>query len=348
MVAVTRLLVGIAQAGTFTSADLTISDSRAGLTGVDYSFDLTAIQSTPIKTVDIYFCTTPQGTCTAPAGMDTTDVTLTQDNISGTDAHTVGLIGALTNTIRVTIETPATQSPLAMYIDFGDIKNPTAADASFYARVYSFDNSSGEIDTATVAAAILTSSSISIQAEVSPVFTFTVTPINSGGDVNGATTNVTPTANLIDFGILADGVPKIAGHTLDITSNALGGYQITVKAETEPPLKDGDNEIDGFGDGTNASPAVWDSPAGGTPNTDTGWFGYTTDDPDLSGGTPARFTDTGNEWAATSTTPEEIAYNTTAVGGGETTRVGWQVEINETQPAGSYTGRVILVATPTY
>jgi hypothetical protein len=347
IITVSRLLLGVARAGTFTSADLTISDSRAGWTDTEYAFDLTAIQSTAIKTLDIYFCTTPSGTCTPPTGMDTTSVVLDQDNITGT-GRTTGLISGGVNTIRVTITTPATQNPLAMYADFSGITNPTTENASFYARVYSFDGSSAVIDTATVAAAILTSSSISIQAEVTPTFTFTVAVVNSGGLVNGQETNITPDANLVNFGILADGTPKIAAHDLSVTSNALGGYQITVKAEEDPPLQDGSNDIDAFGLGSNADPEVWDSPSGGTANTDTGWFGYTTNDSVLSGATPARFTDTGNEWAATTTSPAEVAYNAVAVGAGETTRVGWQVEVNETQPAGTYTGRVILVATPTY
>jgi hypothetical protein len=34
--------------------------------------------------------------------------------------------------------------------------------------------------------------------------------------------------------------------------------------------------------------------------------------------------------------------------GTDAKKIGWQAEVNSTQPAGSYTGTITLVATPTY
>jgi hypothetical protein len=51
------------QAGTFTSAKLTISDSRASNTSTQYDFAYTTSVTTAIKQVTIVFCTTASGTC---------------------------------------------------------------------------------------------------------------------------------------------------------------------------------------------------------------------------------------------------------------------------------------------
>jgi hypothetical protein len=170
--------------------------------------------------------------------------------------------------------------------------------------------------------------------------------VTSGGTVNGATTNITTTATTIPFGTLSSGSPKIGAHDLTVTTNALNGYTITVKGTTSPVLNSGGQNIDEF-TGTNATPTTWSSPAGSSASVNTGFFGYTTNDATLGTGTAARFTTSGPKWAGTTTSPLEVAYSASQVTA-EVTRVGWEAEVNALQPQGSYTGTVILVATPTY
>jgi len=185
-----------------------------------------------------------------------------------------------------------------------------------------------------------------VTASVDPTFTFTVAAVNSGGSVNSATTNVTTTATTVPFQTLSSGTPKIAAHDLTVTTNATAGYVITVKA-SDPPLADGSKNIDTF-TGTNASPTTWSAPAGSSASVNTGFFGYTTNDSSLCTGTATRFTSSGgNKWSGTTTSPHEVACSTGSVSA-ETTRVGWQTEVNAVQPPGSYSGVVTLVATPTY
>lgn len=337
-----------AQAGTLTSSKVTISDSRAGNANTTYDFAFTTTVTTAIKQIDINICTTPTGTCTAPTGLDTGTPTLASDNIAGT-GRTTTKISAANNTIRVVVTTPASQATQAVTMQFTGVTNSSTADASNYARVVTYsDTGTTEIDSGELGFAILTSTSIAITASVGSTFTFTVSPATTGS-VNGQAIDVAgTTANLIPFGVLSDGTPKIAAHDLSVTTNANNGYSITVKALADPPLSDSTNNIDKFS-GTNASPSTWSSPAGGTANTNTGYFGYTTNDATLGTGTADRFTSSGgNKWAGPTTSPLEVAYSAAQVGNGETTRIGWQAEINETQPPGDYTGTVILVATPTY
>ncbi len=336
-------------AGTFTDASLTISDSRAAATNVTYDFALTATSSAAIKQIDIYFCTAPSGACSAPTGFNTGTPTLDSDTISGTD-RTVSKISGQNNTARVVVTTPATQDPTDFTMSFTGLTNQSTTNASIYARVTSYsDTGTTVLDDIVVASAILTAESIYVTADVQSTFTFAVAAVNSSDTVNGETTTITTTEATIPFGTLTAATPSVGAHDLTVVTNATNGYAVTVKALADPPLVDGSENIDIF-TGTNASPSTWSEPAGTASSVNTGFFGYTTEDGELGTGTTGRFTATGgNKWAGFSTSPEELIYRATEIGGsGETTRVGWQTEVNSYQPPGTYTGTIVLVATPTY
>lgn len=323
---------------------MTISDSRASATSVTYDLAFTVADTTGIKQLTAQICTTASGSCTTPTGITTTGATRASDNITGT-----GRTDTFTSngTLTTVITTPATQSPSAVTVSYTGITNPSTTNSSFFVRVTTYsDTGSTVIDSGTVAFATLNTDSIAVSATVDPTFTFTVAGVTSGGTVNGATTNVTTAANTIPFGTMSSGSPKIGAHDLTVITNAANGYTITVKGLTNPVLQSGSNNIDEFS-GTNASPTNWSAPAGTSPSVNTGYFGYTTNDATLGTGTAARFTTSGPNWAGTTTSPLEVAYSATGVTT-ETTRVGWQAEVNGLQPAGSYNGTVILVATPTY
>jgi hypothetical protein len=340
------LLTQKVNAGTFTSAKMTISDSRAGQTSVQYDGAFTATVTTSIKQLTVLLCTAASGTCTTPTGIVTTSAVRSSDNLAGT-----GRTDTFTSngTLTTVVTTPATQATQALTVSYTTITNPTTADTTYYARITTYsDTGTTVIDTATVAFAILTSTSIAVTASVDPTLTFTVAAVNSG-TVNGATINVTTsTAILIPFGTLSSGSTKIAAHDLSVTTNATNGYTVTVKAAADPPLSDVNENIDKF-TGTNASPSTWSSPAGTAKSVNTGFFGYTTNDTALGTGTTDRFTSAGgNKWAGPTTSALEVAYSSVGVSSAETTRVGWQAEVNGLQPPGSYSGTVVLVATPTY
>jgi len=355
---ISNYLLSKVYAGTFTQADLTISDSRSGLTSVEYDFDFTTTVTTGIKELDIIFCTATTGACSTPTGIDTTGATRSSDNLAGTGrTDTFGVNG----TLNVGVSTTAPQATQAVQIDFTGITNPTTADTSFYAHIITYsDAGTTEIDSAWVAAAVLTSSSIAVTASIGPTFTFTVAGVQPGSDgsgigdeidkVNSATLDITTTASTIPFGTLSDGDPNIGAHDLTVATNSVNGFVVTTRyidVGSSAPLVDGSNNIDIF-TGTDASPATWSSPNGTASNVNTGFFGYTTEDVTLGTGTTNRFN--ANKWAGPeNVTPKEVFYSATAPAGGtESERIGWQAEVNELQPAGDYTGTVILVATPTY
>lgn len=357
-----NIFVNNATAAGLASAEVEIGDSRAGLATL-HRFQFNTPSTTNIKTILFQYCTTASGTCTAPTGMVLTATPTLSGvaGIAGTGYAATGSSGTCTGTgntdctITLTVTTPAAQSANGTVIVpvTAGITNPTTADSTYFVRVTTRDGSAVTIDGPTaVAFAILTSTSIAVTATVDPNLTFTVAGVASGGTVNSATTNVTTTANTIPFDTLVASTEKIAAHDVTVTTNAGSGYTVTASHSATalsgfPPLVSGTNDIDPFS-GTNTSPTTWSLPGGSTANTNTGFFGYTTEDPTLCTGTVDRFTSSGgNKWAGSSTAGAEVVCSTTGVSA-QTTRVGWQVEVNAIQPAGTYTGTAILVATPTY
>lgn len=330
-------------AGTLTSASLTISDSRSSGTSVTYDMGFTTTVSTGIKRVVVQFCTTASSTCTTPTGIGTSAATRASDNISGT-GRTDDF--ATNGTLTTTITTTATQSPTAVTISYTGVNNPSTTNTTFFARITTYsDTVPNTIDSATVAAATLTSTSVAVSASVDATFTFTVAP--AAGTVNGSTVNISSGtgAAVIPFGTLASGSSAVLAHNLTVATNAVNGYTVTVKTTADPSLVSASNNIDKF-TGTNATPATWSSPNGTSASVNTGFFGYTTEDTTLTGGS-SRFS--SNKWAGPTTSPLELMYSSSSVSGAtETIKIGWMAEVNSLQPQGSYAGTVILVATPLY
>lgn len=354
-------------AAELTGYKVNIGDSRAGV-ATYHNYQFITPSTTSIKTVTFQYCTTASGSCTAPTGMILTAVPVlgTVSGIAGSGFAAAGSSGTCTGsgnsncTVTLTVTTPSAQTGgLTVIVPVvSGITNPSTTNTTFFVRITTVDGGSATIDGPDSAAfAILTATSIAVSATVDPTLTFTVASVASSGTVNGATTTVTTTANTIPFGTLTSGNPAIAAQDLTVTTNASSGYTITAShaatiAGNPPLVSSGNNtdNIDTFNDSgaSNASPATWSAPAGSTANTDTGYFGYTTNDASLCTGTAARFTSSGgNKWAGTTTTGQEVSCNA-AGASSEVTRIGYQAEINDLQPAGAYTGTVILIATPTY
>lgn len=346
---------GKAEAGALTNAKLQINNSQSGATSVTYGFFFTASASTAIKQIGIKICTQAGAwgdTCTGPTGFSPGSPTLASDNISGT-GRTVSDPNSSGERFRVVVTSATTQSPLGVFLNFTGVTNSSTTNTTFFARIRTFsDTGTTEIDYGQVAAATLTSTSIAISATVDPNLTFSIAGVSSGGTVNSATTTVTTAAATIPFGTLTPATPAIGAHDVTVSTNAGGGYTVTASHSAtitgDPPLVSGaTNNIDAF-TGTNASPSTWSSPGGTSANVNTGFFGYTTEDATLCTGTADRFTSSGgNKWAGSTTTGLEVICSAVGVSS-QTVRVGWEAEVNAIQPAGTYTGTAILIATPTY
>lgn len=128
--------------------------------------------------------------------------------------------------------------------------------------------------------------------------------------------------------------------TLTTSTNAYNGY--IVYGRVTQPMTSGSNTIANYAS-PNSSPTTWSG---------TG-FGYTTNDSDLTGGTPDRFTNGGPKYAGfgTSTPGDPVADHLGPVLNAivdEEFDITYRITADSSTPAGTYTSTVIYVVVPEY
>jgi len=303
-------------------------------------------------------------TVTFASQFDTSAVTLTDVDLSvntvdqtlagGNGAGTWGVTGLGTDAI--TFQAPndgGTASSSDMVIKIGSnaaggtirIVNPSAT-TSYPITIAGTMQDAGEMRVAIV-------DQVTVSANVDTSLTFTVTGVNSSSTVNGSgtTTIATSTPTTLPFGTLPIGVSRTLAHDLAVTTNASGGYTVTVQQAGALQSTTGAT-IDGFIDGTNTvTPTAWQGPSGQITFPDTyGHWGVTSED-FVTYGRGSEFS--SNTWVSGSTTPIIVmGHNDPANGveaGTSKTRVGYQIQISALQEAGDdYSTTLRYVATPTF
>lgn len=319
-----------------TSSSLLLSDPRPDQTGVSYTFSSTGFTATSIQCVDIIFNTQSDGGGTVPTGMTTTSFTF--------DSSTSLTVGSWTENTAVNGRlriTSAGETATNGNMVFGGITNGSTEGDDYFAIFTSYTDAActggNEVDQVVVAF-IYTDGEL-VQLTIDPTLTFTVAAVGTSQAVNGATTTVASTATGIDHqNSVTFAANGISAHDLQVGTNATGGYSVYIRHTGQ--LSNGSDTIANH-TGTNAVPTVF--PAAGTEA-----WGYTTEDSSLSGGTGNRFTTAGNVWAGFNTSNEIVADNTTAPSGTETTRVGHQVGVAATTPAGTYQTTIIYTVASVY
>lgn len=182
-----------------------------------------------------------------------------------------------------------------------------------------------------------------VTATIPSELTFSLSGVETDVTVNSDATNILSTSSSVDFGELTANEPKIAATSLSVASNATNGYVVTI--QTTRNLSSENFEIDNF-IGTNGNPIAWNSPLGGIH----GWWGYTTTDFTLSGGTMDRFG--GGKWSGLSSASAEVMSfdgpTNGSFNGQGFAMVGYKIEINEFQASGYYSTEIVYVCTPSY
>ena len=328
------------KAAVLNTASVSLSDPRTSTASVTYTITQSGVTLAPIKCIKVQFSTAVTAG-SKPSGMTITSLAFggasnyvpTPASWTPTNTDATG-VSTLT---FATGETPASAS--ARTVVLTGITNGNTAGTTYFVQFSTYNNvdcSTTPVDS-NVIAFIYTSAQV-VSGTVDPTLSISVASVASGQTVNAATTNITTTTTTVPFGTLSTGTNRIGAQDVTIGTNASGGYTLYIDYTGTFTNGAGGNISDHSG--TNASPTTF-SAAG------TSAFGYTTNDATLGTGTAARFTSSGgNKWAAFTTSPVEAAYSATPVS--ETTRIGYQVGISATTPAGSYTTTVILTVTPIY
>lgn len=194
--------------------------------------------------------------------------------------------------------------------------------------------------------------SVLVTASVESTLVFSILGMATSSEVvNGATLTGSSTANTMAFGVLTPGAQKTLGQKLKVSTNATGGFTVTVQQDHNL-LSSGSADIDSFKDGVEASTTAlaWTAPTGvlGEENT-FGHFGFTSQDSSLSDGDAFGTT---LYKGFNSSDPIEVMYNdgpadglTPDVG---TTTVAYSIQINALQESGDYSNTLTYVCTPTY
>lgn len=302
---------------------------------------MSGITLSTIKCIQLVFSTAATGGTIPPTGMTTTSAVYSagsSDYVPDVQTWTANATG--NGTVKITNATGEIPgSATAGTVVLTGITNGSTVDTGYFVQFSTYNNvdcATTPVDSGVGTFIFTTGQDVSVT--VDPSLSFAIALVGSGQTVNGATTTVASTTSTVPFGTVTSSANSIAAHDLTVTTNAGSGYTVYTRY-TQAPTS-GVNSIDDW-TGTNTTPTTF-SAAG------TEAFGYTTNDATLGTGTAARFTSGGPKWAKFTTSNLEIAYSAAGVTS-ETTRVGYEVGISGTTPAGTYNNStVIYTATPAY
>lgn len=343
-------------AASLTSVSDTLSDSDRGVVSNHTIRFTTPSGIMSSSTVVITF---PAGFTLPSAGFDFNDVDVTDDGVEillgATAQGSQWAVSTTTTTVSLTTSGANVSSSSVIAIEIGthatsgatgnsQITNPAAA-GSYEITIVDALGDSGSTRVAIIDDVVVT-------ANVDTTFTFTISGVATSTTINdGATTTAgSSTATSIPFGTLAAGTTTVMAQALSITTNATGGFVVTVEQSQNLQTSTG-ADIDGFANGAYTNtPIAWTSPTAilGTPDT-YGHWGLTSED-DLN---TNEFGVGTALWVAASTTPRQVfqhngpADGVTANSG--STRIGYQAQVSTLQEAGDdYTTTLTYIATPTF
>jgi hypothetical protein len=330
----------IVAAGTLTSTKVALSDPRPSTASVNYTFTGSSVTTSTIKCIKLVFATTAAGV-TVPTGFNSsTSAALNTGSTNYVPTPASLVLDKTTNGTLLftdaTGQTPASASTRTFSVN--GLTNSSTADTAYYLRINTYNNTdcaTSPLDNAIVEF-INTNSSI-LSLSVDPTLSFSIGAVSSAQSCDGTTTTGTSTATTIPFGAVTAGANGVVCQDLTASTNGTSGYSIFIRYTGAP--QSGSNFIAAHS-GTNTAPTAF-SAAG------TEAYGYSTNDATLGTGTPNRFTSPSPAWAAATTTNAEIGYESTPVTS-TSYRIGHQVGISVTSPAGIYQTTIIYTCTPVY
>ncbi len=353
--------------GQVTSRSIEMSDSSAGATNVTYTLAYTTATTSNVGGVVVDFCSNSPiigDTCTAPSGFNTNEATLVLANQSGITGLTVDTTYSTTSTLILDRTASSINSSTSVSIDLGTsahgITNPSTANQTFYARVYTFSTTAdaqaysatgtntGLVDAGGIA--LSTAATITITAKVQEEITFCV---YTGANCAAGGTSV---ALGDTHGVLSSTGPFVDISTkYDVASNASSGVTIRMKGNT---LQSGSSSIAAIGASAASSSAgtsqfglcTWEN--SGSTLTPTSPYN------NASCSTTSQTAGTGSTGGAGSA---QFAFNTTnttstygdtlasaTAGASSTGTIAFIGNISTSQQAGIYTTTLTFIATGNY
>lgn len=222
------------EAAQITARTLMLSNSAGAATGVTYTFTFTVPSATVLKSFQAQICTTASGSCTTPSGWTGVSAGLASQPTNYGDA--TGWTNASTSSALRMTKTANSAAPTgSQTVAFNTVTNPTANNATFFARIttYSDDSYTTVVDSGTVAAS--TAQQISVSASVDETLTFCAGTSMTGADCG------TVSGSSVSLGALTTTSTGSGTSVMAASTNAGSGYAITINGAT---LTSGGNTID--------------------------------------------------------------------------------------------------------
>ena len=324
LIAVSTLLAYIpntASALPITARSVTLGSSLASAY-TTYNFLFTAAQTTPIKSLSFRACATAAADCATPvAGFDqSTSTLLSQSNLGSGGTWAVSTVTA--GELRMSNTSNAGAPSPAITAKFGNVRNPSTANATFYMRVTTYSDATWTtpIDTGIIATS--TAGQITVTASVNETLTFTLASAT------------------VALGILTSAATGTGISSMTVATNAATGYSVSYSGTT---LTSGLNTITAMGTGgastqtskqfginlmNNTTPDIGADKSGtgtGTPST-----GYGTAD-------SFKFNVAGDTIASASAPTNSNVFTTSYI-----------ANIDDTTPAGAYSTVITYTATANF
>jgi hypothetical protein len=318
-----------ASAATLANRSLMVTNVNPGAT-TSHTFTFSYSSPTNVGSVEFAYCTSPLPDlpCDAPAGIDASGATLTDQN----GETNFSMLSASANDLVLSRSLAAPVNNPSSYT-FSNVINPTGVPDTFFVRISTFestDASGAAIDFGAVANA--TSQNVIVNTEVPPILKFCV-GLTLGTDCS------TADDNLIDLGDLSTGRAASGSSRMLAATNAEFGLAIAVYGTTmtsgnnvipalnNPTLSAPGNSQFGINLRKNTDPAVGQEPSGSGISI-----------PTTSYDTPNRYMFRSGDIVATSPDATDVRMFTSS----------YAVNVSPGQPPGVYTATITYICTATF
>lgn len=372
LIAIATGLVGVfmfvagVQAAQLKNAYVTLSSPLSAATSVAHRFYFVVPGTTSnLAAVRFQYCVNPSGTAGACSntggGLD--GATLNDVEESNADDVTNWYAGTWQGTYYMDIGRTSADTNAGGNVwefEFTGATNPTystctnnppanGSTGTCYVRITTYSDTVAGTASDTSVISMTVTRAVSVTATVDPSFTLSIAGVDPAltATANGTTLTgtVTSTITTIPFGNMTPGTEKFAAQSATVTTNAYGGYSISVNMNANLVGTAYGDDIDPF-TGNSASTilsAAWLLPTGTTSGTNTGWLGVGTDDTDVvgQGGTNS------NQFYSLGTSATTVSSQSTSAQS-ELDIYVYGLEVNSYQRADSYSGSMRYNALPVY
>lgn len=307
-------------AAQITARKLTLGSSVASAQ-TTYTLNFTLPSATVVQSAEAVICTTASGACTTPSGFTVTGATLASQPTNLGDASGWTVNTSTAGALRLVKSGNVAAPSGAVTVVFGNVTNPSATNATFFARIATYSDAAWTtgIDTGTVAAS--TAGQITVTASVDETLTFTL------ASATVALGTLTPSSTGSGTSSMTASTNGTTGYAITVNGSTLTSGANTIAALAAQTASTQNSPQFGINLVSNTVPSVGSNVSGSGTGAAAGTYGTTNQYRFVTGDTVA------SAGAATNANTYTVSYIANVPGN---------------QPAGSYSTTLTYIATATF